>query len=148
MTRYRFEFLFRRAATAALTLSLMVAGACSLNTASGDMPTSAEINIEGSTPNPLQLIVSTDFFEQLNTGTGERRPILITSDTVLITLPYSRAVDIGLFGSVYVELYQPALETATVNMKVDLDNGEGYEQNATLADGAQLIYYFVFTEFR
>jgi len=56
-------------------------------------------------------------------------------------------VSLAPFGSIYVELYQPEVGTATVHMKVDLDNGEGYEQNATLSDRAKLIYYFVFTSF-
>ena len=105
------------------------------------------INITGTTPNPLKLIISTDFFEQLNTGTGAYTPILVTSDTVLITPPYNNTLNISATGSIYVELYQPEVETATVNMKVDLDNGEGFEQNATLSDKAQLIYYFVFTNY-
>lgn len=149
MTRYRFRFVFKRAATAAgLTLSLIVAGACSSNEGPDSKATRAEITIEGTTPNPLKLITSTDFYEQLNVDTGEYKAILITSDTVLVTtLPHTQTVDIGVFGSVYVELYQPEVGTATVHMKVDLDNGERYEQNATMADGAQLIYYFVYTAY-
>lgn len=148
MTLYRFGFLSKRVATAAaLALTLMVVGACSLSTSADNQPTSAVINITGTTPNPLKLIISTDFFEQLNTGTGAYTPILVTSDTVLITPPYNNTVNISATGSIYVELYQPEVEAATVNMKVDLDNGEGFEQNATLSDKAQLIYYFVFTSY-
>ena len=148
MTRYRFEFHFGRAATAAaLAFALMTGGACSLTSSPDSKPTTAEITIEGTTPNPLKLITSTDFFEQLNTDTGVLTPILVTSDTVLVTPPYNKTLSLGAFASVYVELLQPEVETATVYMKVDLDNGEGYEQNATLADGAQLIYYFVFTTY-
>jgi hypothetical protein len=148
MTRYRFEFPLKRVATvAALASSLIVAGACSLGTTPGNQPTRAEITIDGTTPNPLKLIISTDFFEQLNTSSGALTPILVKSDTVLITPPYSNTVDISTFGSIYVELLQPEVETASVHMKVDLDNGEGYEQNATLADRAQLIYYYIFTQY-
>ena len=93
------------------------------------------------------LILSTDFFEQLNTSSGVYTPILISSDTVLVTPPYNKTVNIAALGSIYVELYQPEVATATVHMKVDLDNGEGYEQNATLSDKAQLIYYFIFTNY-
>lgn len=146
MTRFRFGFPSRRTAAAVtLTLSLVGAGACSLSTAPDTKPTEATILIEGTSPNALKLITSTNFYEQLNTGTGVYTPILVSSDTVLITPPYSNTLNIASTGSIYVELYQPAVETATVRMKVDLDNGEGYEQNATLADRAQLIYYFVFT---
>ena len=147
MTRYRFGFPSRRTAAAALACSLIVAGACSLGTSPDNKPTSAVINIEGTTPNPLKLILSTDFFEQLNTSSGVYTPILISSDTVLVTPPYNKTVNIAALGSIYVELYQPEVATATVHMKVDLDNGEGYEQNATLSDKAQLIYYFIFTNY-
>ena len=148
MIRYPFALDWKGAATAAtLTLSAVIAGACSFGTSPDNVPTSAVIDIQGSTPNPLELIVSTDFYEQLNTSTGERKPVLVTSDTVLITPPYHDTVDIAALGSVYVELYQPEVATASVHMMVDLDNGQHYEQNATLADKAQLIYYFVFTDY-
>jgi hypothetical protein len=147
MTRHWFEFGFRRTATAvALVSSLAVAGACSLST-TPDPPTSAEIDVEGTSPNPLKLIVSQDFFEQLNTSTGARTPVLVTSDTVLITPPYHNTVNLSALGSIYVELYQPELGTATVHMTVDLDNGERYEQNATMSDKAQLIYYFIYSNY-
>ena len=148
MKRYRFGSSPKRATVAgALAFSLMVAGACSLSTAPDEKPTKAVIEIDGSSPNPLKLIISTDFYEQFNTSTGAYTPILVSSDTVLITPPYDKTVAIGYSGSIYVELLQPELATATVHMKVDLDNGEGYEQNATLSDRAQLIYYFVFTSY-
>lgn len=105
------------------------------------------ISTEGSAPNALKLIISTDFFEQFNTSTREYIPVLVTSDTVEVSLPYNRTVNLGPLASVYVELLQPQVETATVRMRVDLDNGEGYDQRATLSNRASLIYYFVFTEY-
>ncbi len=148
MMRSRFEFVVRRA-TVMVTFSfvLIMTGACSFNTAPDNKPASAKIAIEGTTPNPLTLILSSNFFEQINLSTGQRTPVLITSDTVSLTLPYSKTLDISAFGSVYVEVYQPEVATATVHMKVDLDTGPGYDQNATLADKAQLIYYYVFSDY-
>lgn len=148
MKGYQFGSRFGRVAAAAtLAVALFGVGSCSLGTEPDSKPTSAKVNIEGTFPNPLTLVTSIDFYEQLNTETGVLTPILITSDTVLITSPYEDTIAMGALGSVYVELYQPEVETATVHMKVSLDNGEGYEQNATLADKAQLIYYFVFTNY-
>jgi hypothetical protein len=111
------------------------------------MPTSAVINIDGTTPNPLTLIVSTDFYEQVNLSTGQYTPILVTADTVPLTPPYNRTVDISALGNIYVEVYQPEVATASVHMKVDLNNGQGYDQSATMSDKAQLIYYFVFRNY-
>ena len=136
---------FRRFAVLGFTVVLLAG--CSLRTGPTDKPTTAEVRVEGTTPNELLLITSTDFFEQLNTATMERIPVLITSDTVSITLPYAATIDMGPLSSVYVELYQPEVETASVRMRVDLDNGEGYDQSATLSDKAALIYYFLFDEF-
>lgn len=120
---------------------------CSLGSAPDERPTRAEIRVEGTSPNPLKLITSIDFFEQFNTTTLEYTPVLVSSDTIEINLPYSTTVNLGTGGSVYAELLQPEAATASVRFRVDLDNGEGYDQSATLSDMAALIYYFVFTEF-
>ena len=71
MKRYRFGCSTRRAAFGVtLAFSLMLVGACSLSTAPDNKPTRAVIEIDGTSPNALTLVISTDFFEQLNTGTN------------------------------------------------------------------------------
>lgn len=148
MKRYRWESIVRRPlrVTASGMFVAVVAG-CSFSSGPDSKPSTAEIRIEGTSPNTLKLITSTDFYEQLNTGTGEYTPILVTSDTLEIELPYNATMGMGPLASIYVELLQPEVATASVRMRVDLDNGEGYDQSATLSDRAALIYYFIFTEY-
>ena len=147
MKRYRLGFTFRRAARGGSLLVLLgIAAGCSLGSGPDDKPTSARIRVEGTSPNALKLITSTQFYEQFNTGTQEYIPVLLKSDTVEIQLPYDATMSTGAQFSIYVELLQPEVATATVRMRVDLDNGEGYNQNATLADRAALIYYYIYDE--
>jgi hypothetical protein len=46
---------------------------------------------------------------------------------------------------VYVELLYVPTSTASVTLRVNLDNGESFEQAATMSDDAQLIYYWVWS---
>jgi hypothetical protein len=148
MNRYRWESIVRRPlGVTASCIMVAAAAGCSFSSGPDNKPSTAEIRIEGTSPNTLKLITSTDFYEQLNTGTGEYTPILVTSDTLEIELPYNATMGMGPLSSIYVELLQPEVATASVRMRVDLDNGEGYDQSATLADQAALIYYFIFTEY-
>lgn len=145
MNRHPFGPRTRRVAGGgALLAALLLTGACDLTTGPDDQPTRAEITIEGTSPNPLKLITSLDFVETFNRTTLQYGAVLNKSDTVEITLPYSGTVQIGDLGSVYVELFQPQVPTASVRMRVNLDNGESYDQNATLSDKASLIYYFAY----
>lgn len=137
----------RAAADAAMLAGSLLAGGCDFSAAPDDKPTEAVIRIEGLTPNPLKLITSTDFTEQYNTVSMEYRAVLFKSDTLEIAPPYNATVDLGALGSVYVELRQPDKGTASVRMRVELDNGEGYDQSATLTDNSALIYWFLFTDY-
>lgn len=128
----------------AVVAMVFVIGACDLTQGPKDLPTFAEISIEGTSPNPLKLITSTNFAETLDPTTFQYGAILIESDTVEITPPFNGTVTLTDLGSVYVELFQPLEATASVRMRVNLDNGESYDQQATLADKASLIYYFAF----
>ena len=141
-------FRFRRAAMgAALLASSALAAGCDLSAAPDDKPTEALIRIEGSSPNPLKLITSTDFTEQFNTSSTEYTAVLFRSDTAEISLPYNATVNLGAPASVYVQLLQPGKGTASVRMRVELDNGEGYDRSANLTDNASLIYWFLFTNY-
>ena len=132
--------------SAGLLSAILVAG-CGLDAGPDEKATQAEIRVEGEAPNPLLLITSRDFIEQFNTETLQYGALLLESDTLEVTLPFSATVPLDAFGSIYVELHQPAETTASVHIWVDLDNGEGYEQQATLTDRASLIYYFIDSRF-
>lgn len=129
------------AVVAALTTS------CSLTTSPPKKPTTAHIIIEGSTPAPLELVTSTDFYQTQNQTTLEVNEVYNKADTLGIgTLPYDATVDLTDLGSISVRLKNPVVATASVRMRVTLDNGQGYDQTATLSDGASLVYVYTYSE--
>ncbi len=138
-----------RAFLYALT-ALMVVGAsaaCSSGTQPEEKPTQARIRVEGSAPGPLQLVVSTNFFEVVDQFTGEIRQILNTADTTAIgTLPYDGTVQLTSLGSVYVSVANEDAAAANVRLRVDLDERQAYDRSATMSEGGALIFAFVFLQ--
>lgn len=126
-----------------LAVALQAPLGCSLLTEGEERPTSARLRVEGTSANPLQVITSTNFVEQLNLSTGERTVLLNRSDTVSIELPYDTTVATAADGSIYFELVNPEIDVASIRMRVDLDPGDQFfDQSATMSD-ASLTYYFV-----
>jgi len=148
MIGYGFRWVWsNRAVRAASVLSaLMMAAGCRLSSGPDNVPTSARVRVEGTGPD-LELIISTDFFEQVNLSTGERTAVVNRADTLRPNLPFDQTFDLGNGGSVYVKLNNPVVETATVRLRVDLNEGQSYDQAATLSDQAALIYYFIFDNY-
>lgn len=119
--------------------------ACGIGTSEDDKPTTARVEVTGSAPDDLKLIVSRNFFEQLNVNTGERNAVLTEADTLVLTLPYEETLDLNTTGSIYVELLYEESTTASVTLDVNLDNGQSFEQAANMSAGAQLIYYWIWS---
>ena len=69
------------------------------------------------------------------------------ADTLHPALPFDQTFDLGTGGSVYVKLNNPVVATATVRLRVDLNEGQSYDQAATLSDQAALVYYFIFDNY-
>lgn len=130
----------------ALLLST-VAVACVNSTAPEERPTSAHIQVEGTAPGPLRLIVSTDFYQVQDAVTFEVREIVEVADTTLIDLPYEGTVDLGVGGSVLVDVANPDSVPANVRMRVDLDTGQAsYDRSATMSEGGALRYVYLFLQ--
>ncbi|MBM4372799.1 MAG: hypothetical protein FJ098_14190 [Deltaproteobacteria bacterium] len=103
--------------------------------------------MEGTSPHQLTLITTKELYEQYNPLTGEVNPVPVDADTALITLPFDRTLDIASTGSVYVELRNYQVATASVRLRVELDNGQGDDRTATLSDNAALVYYYLFSDY-
>jgi hypothetical protein len=135
----------RKAAHRALALAAVAAlGATACTTGPTERPTVADITVEGTAPVPLELVVSTDFTETQDPSTGEIIQHLNAADTFDIELPHERTVSLAARGDVVVRLKNPVVEAASVRLRITLDNGQGYDQSATLSDGAELVYIYVF----
>jgi hypothetical protein len=141
------RFAARSGARPIGALALLVVSACSLGTEAADRPTSARVRVEATSTHQLTLVTATDFYEQYSLATGERSAVAVVADTALITLPYDQTLDISSTGSVYVELRNTAADSATVRLRVDLDNGQTTDRTATLLDNAGLVYYYLFYDY-
>ncbi|MHB1194949.1 MAG: hypothetical protein ACYC6F_18150 [Longimicrobiales bacterium] len=141
------SYAARSAGRAAGALALLIVSACSLGTDAGDRATSVRVRVEGTSPQQLTLITASDLYEQYNLDTNQRYAVAVSSDTVHITLPYDQILDISSTGSIYVEVRSQEADTATVRLRVELDNGQGFDQTATLLRDAALVYYFIFTDY-
>ncbi len=123
----------------------LVLAACSTGLDADDVPTTARVRVDGAAPDELTLVVSTNFFEQINLETLERSAVLQEADTLALSLPYDAYWPLNDLASVYVELLYVPTSTASVTLRVNLDNGEAFEQAATLSDNARLIYYWIWS---
>ena len=135
-----------RPALALAAFVAVVATACSVSTGPHTRPTSAHITIEGTAPSPLQLVISTDFTESQDPVTFEIVQHFNAADTIAVQPPLDRMVDLSEFGDIVVRLKNPVVEVASVRLRISLDNGQGYDQTATLSDGGELVYIYTFTD--
>lgn len=121
--------------------------ACDSGTAPGEKPTRADVAVSGDAPVPLELVVSTDFYETVRNG--EVVQIRNSADTLFIEPPFAQTFFLSELGSVLVELANHDDEPAQVELSVELDSGqEPYRQSATMSEGGQLRYVFVFLQRR
>lgn len=130
-----------------VAVAALLTAACSSGTQPDEKPTEAAIRVEGTSPGPLRLVISTDFYEELHSATGEILQIFNSSDTLTVSsLPFQHTEPVGSLGSVYVSLSNEADESADVRLRVDLDNGRGYDQSATMSEGGALTWVYVFLQ--
>ncbi len=129
------------AAVATLTIS-----GCSLSTGPGNMPTVAHIVVDGTAQGSLMLVVSTDFYEVLNSTDGTISESYNSADSTSIALPYDNKVQLASNGSISVRLRYAGSGSATVHMQVSLDNGQGYDKQATISGDQELSYVYVYNQ--
>lgn len=124
-------------------VTVLAASACSLSTGPGNQPTTAHIVVQGTAPGPLQLILSTDFYEVTDQN-GGLSEVYNSQDTTDITLPYDNQVQLPI-GSVSVKVRNPSATSASVHMQVFLDTGQKYDHTASIANGQEMSYIYVYT---
>jgi hypothetical protein len=128
----------------AASLVLAILAACSTTTSPDQRPSQAQIRVTGSSPGPLRLIVSLDFFETFDPVEQIREQVFVTADTTMIdALPYSGSVTLSALSSIVVDVSNPDEEPATVRVVVELDgNQPPYDQEATMSLGGALRYVY------
>lgn len=132
-------------ALATVAFLALATTACSLSTGPTNQPTVAHIIVTGTASESLELMVSTNFYETQDPTTGAINQVFNTSDTKQIDVPYDARVQLTDQGSIAVHLKNTSSTDVTVRLQVGLDNGQGYDNTATLAQGKELSYVFVYT---
>lgn len=143
--RSRMGSRVRLGVAAVAAAGVLAASACSLGVEADDKPGTARVRVEGTAPDRLVLVVSTDFYEEYDPMTGGFLPVLGDSNTRFITPPFDETLDLGNAGRVYVELRNPSAAEAAIRFRVDLDNGRSYDRTDRLSGDRPLIYYYVYT---
>lgn len=128
------------AAVATLAIS-----ACSLSTGPGNAPTVAHIVIDGTAAGPLRLTVSTDFY-QTQSSNGNISEVYNSADSTDISIPYDDHVQLTSLGSIAVHLRYTGSGSATIHMQVGLDNGQGYDRQATISGDQDMSFVYVYNQ--
>jgi hypothetical protein len=98
----------------------------------------ARVLVSGTSPVPLLVITSTNFFSELDVGTGDRVTRLVLSDTLVLETPnLDRHYDIFGADRFLVRIVNPDAEnTADILLQVELDGRQVYSQRATMRDAS------------
>lgn len=122
--------------------------ACGILPSEPARPTRADIEIDGTAGDQLELVVSTSFFETRDEETLELQQVLVAADTTLFLPPHAASVQLTSQGMVLVRVTNHEASPASIRLRVVLDTGREYDDSTTLEQGASHTYYFVFTRGR
>ena len=149
MTPGKVTSLHTRMAFAAPALIALAAAGCDslLGTDQSAFANEARVTVDGTSTVPLQLLTSSNFIATRDSISGELVASEIVGETItLSTLPFDRAFDLRGMDRFLVRLANPDPNvTATVHLRIRLDNNEVYNQRATMRDASmQYIAYYRF----
>ena len=118
-------------------LTLVAAGCNSILDTSQDYADNATVEVTGTSAVPLLVVSSTDWVYVVNSETGAVGVSTNKADTVSLQLPISRTVSIKDRFRIFFSVANPdSVNTATIRMRVRLDNELVYDQSATMRGGA------------
>lgn len=129
-----------------ITFVGLAIAACSQVTGADQRPESARIVVEGSAPEALRLVVSTDFVEVRDPIDLDVSVAFNSADTLFIAPPFDQRVDLDELGSIYVQLSNLEVDPADIRMQVYVDGRRQYDQEAVISEAGALIFTFVFSD--
>lgn len=132
-------------AWATAVLGFASVGGCGLVEAD-KQPEQARVQIEVTATNPLQLVISTDFFEFIEPVSGEILASLNDADTFAVTGTFDQTIALGNASAILARLTETDSLQATVRMRVFLDGSLEYDRQGTIQD-ATLEYRYIFSRF-
>lgn len=136
----------RRLVVGILAAVLPAASLASCNLLDDDqpLPGTARVEITGSAPQPLELVVSDNFERVADFDQGARYTRVISADTSLVQPDFTREYDIGGTHRFYVRLTNHSSEVAQILLQVAFDGEVEYSQRANLSEGGALEFSEVF----
>lgn len=117
---------------------------CNLLDDDQPLPGTARVEITGSAPQPLELVVSDNFERVADFDQGARYTRVISADTSLVQPDFTREYDIGGTHRFYVRLTNHSSEVAQILLQVAFDGEVEYTQRANLSEGGALEFSEVF----
>jgi hypothetical protein len=130
-------------AAVAMILVASTTACDSLLDTSQDYADVAYVRVTGTSSVPLKLVLSNNFVRNIN-DQGQTTVSLVTADTQIVTLPIDAWMPLGNNLRILARLINAdTAVTATIHMRVFLDDEEVYNQQATMRD-ASLEYYFTY----
>jgi len=129
-----------------LAAALPTAGLAGCNILDDDqqLPSIARVEITGSAPQPLELVVSDNFERVSDFNQGTRYNVLVHADTSLVRPDFTRDYDIEGTHRFYVRLTNHSSEVAQILLSVAFDGEVEYSQRANLSEGGALEFSEVF----
>lgn len=128
---------------AALALAA-VSAACNLLDDDQDLPDIARVDITGSAPVDLELVVSDDFQRINDVDQGARYTLLVRSDTSFVRPDFSKEYDIQATHRFFVRLTNHSSEVAQIILSVAFDGQIDYTQRASISEGGALEFSEIF----
>ncbi len=129
---------------AGVTAIAAAVASCGLLDDDQALPEVARVEIAGTAPVPLEVIVSDDFVRVNDFNQGIRYTTLTSADTLLVQPDFVRDYDISVTRRFLVRVANHAAEAASITLVVSFDGVEEYRQGATLAEGGSLEFSEVF----
>lgn len=105
-------------------------------------PDEATLVVEGEAGKEVRIIVSTDFVAAV-TEEGITRVVILTSDTLVTTLPYRHSYRIQETQRFYAEAARLDTDLESVHMEVAIDDRVQFAEGGVLLEGQP--YRFVYT---
>ena len=120
--------------------ALLIASGCGL--IEDPSPDRARLQIEGDAGKTVRLIVSTEFVAAVN-EVGQTRVVIIKSDTLQVTLPYTKEYNIEDQQRFFAETARSGEDLSAVHMQVFVDSRKQFDESGALLSGQP--YRFVYT---
>jgi hypothetical protein len=123
--------------------ALLIASGCGL--IDDPSPNRARLTIDGAAGKTVRLIVSTSFVGTVNES-GQTRLVIIKSDTVQVTLPYTKDYNIEDQQRFFAETARSAEDVSALHMQVFVDSRKQFDETGALLSGSPFRFVYMFNQ--